>query len=165
MVLSSKEAANFIVESNFSKRAQQGIDLSIQRIKEIQPGGIISIDSSFIPAYNEIFPDEDGFFTLEAGKVYDLVFNEKVRLDNQHGALVIQRSSLSRSGILLCHKSWFDSGFSTKEEFIGTTATCFCEGKIEKNARVAQMLIFKTEESEAYNGQYFGEKQRTERNL
>lgn len=169
MILNATNAAKFIEESEFSQRAQCGIDLSVKKINKIYGSSpktlnkVLKAKTLINPeTYKEVELEElegnIGWF-LHPG-TYDFQFNERVTLDNNHCALVLQRSSIPRTCGGITTKSLFDPGFSTKEHTIGTTFVINQPIFIEKDARVAQMVIFECEESEEYKGQFLGEKQK-----
>lgn len=100
--------------------------------------------------------EDDGNFTfvLEPG-VYEIGFAEGCNFDNKSFGKIVHRSSLYRNGVEINSPIW-DPGFHTDE--MGTFMIVHVPVKIDLYARVAQMIVFETnEESEKYEGQYQGQ--------
>ena len=91
--------------------------------------------------------------------VYDITFNEGCKLPNNRVAFIKQRSSLYRNGTII-NSPVFDPGFET--EFMGTLMYVHETIFIEENARVAQIYFHECEAAELYDGQWQGDKQRTQ---
>ena len=74
---------------------------------------------------------------------------------------IIQRSSLNRNNAETVSSLW-DPGFTTAQEQVVNTITIrlIVENEaglfLEKDARVAQLLVFNSEDAEQYDGQYQG---------
>lgn len=158
MLLNSDQISEFIIESEYSKRAQVGIDLSVCKIEKINVGSIVKIDGTIIdPKGYEteglLFNDEmpKGFWLLGPG-VYSVTFNEGIKMPNDCGSIIINRSSLYRTGTII-NSPWFDPGFYCDN--INTTMIVHNRITIEKNARLAQISFWRMEkEGEIYNGQF-----------
>jgi deoxycytidine triphosphate deaminase len=91
--------------------------------------------------------------------VYDITFNEGCKLPANRVAFIKQRSSLYRNGTII-NSPVFDPGFET--EFMGTLMYVHETIFIEENARVAQIYFHECEPAELYDGQWQGDKQRTQ---
>jgi deoxycytidine triphosphate deaminase len=91
--------------------------------------------------------------------VYDITFNEGCKLPDNRVAFIKQRSSLYRNGTII-NSPVFDPGFET--EFMGTLMYVHTTLFIEENARVAQIYFHECEAAELYDGQWQGDKQRTQ---
>jgi deoxycytidine triphosphate deaminase len=91
--------------------------------------------------------------------VYDITFNEGCKLPDNRVAFIKQRSSLYRNGTII-NSPVFDPGFET--EFMGTLMYVHETIFIEENARVAQIYFHECQSAEMYNGQWQGDKQRTQ---
>jgi dUTP pyrophosphatase len=148
---------------------QHGVDLRVTRI------GILTHDSygvifkegkAALPFYTELDPkrdlycDDDGcnsysepYWFLTPG-YYQVAFEEGMCVPKDKMALVVQRSSAIRSGIILS-SSVFDAGFRT--ESISTFFAVFHPVKLFKGARLAQALFYDcTDVENPYNGSYAG---------
>jgi len=56
MLLNSNQISNHIIESEFSKRAQIGIDLSVCKVERIDVGSVVYKDKTYInpDGYEEV---------------------------------------------------------------------------------------------------------------
>jgi len=167
--------------------AQVGYDLSIKSIQQIVGGGgVFTEHSTLLPEYETVekvkintvevpnkessdrkqskkdYPDKVKGWQLQAGAVYDITFLEGVDLPDNRTAMIRQRSSLMRNGVLI-QSSIFDPGFSTDN--IGCVLFCFTDFFIEEDSRLAQ-IYFHTHNAVApealYDGQFANDKQRSE---
>jgi len=158
MLLNSNQISNYIKESDFSKRAQIGIDLSVCKIEQINVGSTVRRDKTEIdPAgYVEvplINVDDVELWILEKG-IYSVTFNEGINVPNDCAAKITHRSSLYRTGTII-ESPWWDPGFYCDQ--MNTTMIVNSNIIIEKNARVAQIAFWRVEEvGETYNGQWQG---------
>ena len=82
MLLNSNQISNYVIESEFSKRAQIGIDLSVQKIEWITAGSVVYKDKTHI---------DPAFYHDCAAKI-------------------THRSSLYRTGTEI-ESPWWDPGF------------------------------------------------------
>lgn len=160
MILNAKNILNFIPNGigEFGAKAQCGIDLSIKNIKRIK-GGKIFQNGKDIDEYEDVdfsYKNNNKIFVLPNG-VYSLEFDQDIKLDNKHCAFVIGRSTTNRVGSII-RSSLFDPGFTCPS--IGATMYVMGDNivEIEEHSRLAQLVVFKCEESELYNGSYQGDK-------
>lgn len=164
MILSAKEILDkgLIIQNGFGQPAQVGIDLSVCKITQIQGNSFIGVARNSIPQYIEV--ETDTYLNVEetefegwnlAAGVYSLTFNEGIALDTNHCGKISNRSSIQRSCGLI-ESGQFDPGFSCDN--IGATLFVFAPIMIEKDARLAQIVISENNPAEAYNGQYQGDK-------
>lgn len=170
MILSSEKIfeRNIVQQNGFGKPAQVGIDLTICAISQIIGGTILTHKSTIIP-YQKIETDLFDILEEDSGEVrnvdkecfllppgvYSLTFNEGVNLDENHCAFIIHRSSILRVGSMIT-SGVFDPGFKCNN--IGATLFVFNSIKIEKNARVAQIVVHENYVSQKYDGNYQAEK-------
>ena len=101
MLLNSNQIANHVIESDFSKRAQIGIDLSVCKIERIDVGSVVYKDKTHIDAtgYHELptqLIDNKDCWRLEKG-VYSVTFNEGIKVPADAAAKITHRSSLYRT--------------------------------------------------------------------
>lgn len=161
MILNANNVLNFIPGGlgEFGQKAQCGIDLSVKNIRRIK-GGKIFQDGKDIDNYEEVdtYTNEKGnkVFVLPNG-VYSLEFDQDIKLDNTHCAMVIGRSTTNRVGCII-RSSVFDPGF----ECPSAGATMYALGdnvvEVEEHSRLAQLVVAECEKSEAYDGSYKGDK-------
>jgi deoxycytidine triphosphate deaminase len=158
MLLNSNQISEFIKETQFSKRAQIGIDLSVCKIEWINGGSVVYKDKTYIdPLFYEerstIFIDEKECWKLNKG-VYSVTFNEGIVVPNNCAAKITHRSSLYRTGTSI-ESPWFDPGYYCDN--INTTMIVNNSIIIEKNARIAQIAFWRVDEvGEQYSGQFQG---------
>ena len=137
------------------KKAQNGFDLSLKEVKSISGIGIIHKDKTEVVSYNSLPTTKEGYYDLPKG-VYSITFNEGVVIPQGHSGMIKTRSSLVRNSCVI-DSGWYDTGFNVEE--IG--AMLFVNGdsvRIQQDARVAQLILFESEEAELYDGQWQGTK-------
>jgi deoxycytidine triphosphate deaminase len=155
MLLNSNQISEFITESEFSKRAQNGIDLSVQKIESIDVGSVVYKDKTHIdPNGYESVPlrtiDGKQCWVLEKG-VYSVTFNEGIKVPADCAAKITHRSSLYRTGTII-ESPWWDPGFYC--DTMNTTMIVTNKIVIEQNARIAQIAFWRVEETgEQYGGE------------
>ncbi len=138
--------------------AQVGIDLQVKYFAKIVGSGFIpKIGKTQLPQYEKLEWGEDNTITLQPGS-YEVVFEQGCNFPDNVAGSIIHRSSVLRSGNLLISAE-FDSGFQTSN--IGSFMTVITPIKIEKGARLGQMICHRTEiPADKYNGQWQNDKQR-----
>jgi len=158
MLLNSDQISSYIKQSDYSKKAQIGIDLSAAKIERIDVGSFVYTDKTHIDptGYVEmetINIDGRECWRLERG-VYSVTFNEGINVPVDCAARITHRSSLYRTGTII-ESPWWDPGFYC--ERMNTTMIVNNVVIIEKNARVAQIAFWRVDEvGEQYNGQWQG---------
>lgn len=166
-MLNKKEIQQLVQEQgliteyiNLEKQlAPNGIDLTVGKIYEFDAPGSLDFSNSerVVPQGKEITPqkknqeDKYGWWNLAKG-AYKIRTNEAVNLPNNLAALCFSRTSVLRMGALTQNGVW-DAGFSGRGEFILVVENP--EGiNIKQNARVVQLIFYRVEETERYNGIY-----------
>ena len=136
-----------------------GFDLSVSKIFEFSSSGALDFSNAerLISQTKEIMPkklnpdDKFGWWELKKG-AYKVRTNEAVNLPNDLIALAFSRTSVLRLGAFTQHGIW-DAGFKGRGEFILVVENS--QGiKIKQNARMAQLVFFKVDETESYEGIY-----------
>lgn len=147
----------------FGEKAQIGYDLTICKITQMRPGAVIGRKKNKIPPYEEIQLIHGCILNEEAVEywhlfpgIYSLTFDQFCKLDSNHHARIVNRSSVQRAGGLIM-SGVFDPGFQSQ---IGATLYVFEDIVIELHSRLAQFVVYENHASELYNGQYQGEKDR-----
>lgn len=149
---------------NIDKHIQQnGIDVDCDRIWDLNFKSIplIGKEISSKPNPKELLPSNISFaskelggkevgWVLEKGKVYSFESSFNVNIPADMCGWVIGRSTFNRQGILI-RSGFYDAGFNNK---IGATIYCFNNIVLEKNARIAQIVLAKGDSASMYNGQY-----------
>lgn len=95
------------------------------------------------------------FWYLELG-MYEIGFAEGCNFDSKSAGKIVHRSSLYRNGCEINSPLW-DPGFHTDE--MGTFLIVHNPIRIEKGARVGQMLVFETNEEAELYGSIAGKSQ------
>lgn len=156
MLLTSKEIKekSILLESEYSKYNQTGVDLSVKSFEKIIGGIVVNKNNTDTSNLEyEFVILEDGYYNLLPG-AYAVEFNEGVTLPSNVTGKITTRSSLYRGGSHINSPLW-DPGFSTIN--MGTTLIVEAPIKIEVNSRIAQMFFMYSEEvEELYDGQFQG---------
>ena len=161
-----------LLEHAQGKPAQVGYDITLKAVNKIgnriggnmfKEGRIGKVlkDKTELTTYtpeNTIMLDGVEGWLLHEG-VYDITFNEGCKLPENRVAFIKQRSSLYRNGAII-NSPVFDPGFETQN--MGTLLYVHETLFIEKDARVAQIYFHECESAEKYDGQWQGDKQRTQ---
>ena len=147
-----------VIPSEYSKPAQVGIDLSLNSVHSCHGGSIVytdrtEIDPEIFQEVKTVQVDGKECWMLDPG-TYAITFNEGCKIPSNAAAFIIHRSSLYRTGNSIVSPVW-DPGFETNQ--MGTVMIVNVRLVVEKNARVAQMVVHTTDgEAELYNGQWQG---------
>lgn len=136
-----------------------GFDITVGKIFEFGSRGSLDFSNSerVVPQGKELEPvkkspeDKYGWWELKEGS-YKVRTNETVNLPNNLAALGFTRTSVLRMGALTQNGVW-DAGFKGRGEFILTVGNPFGI-KIKQNARIVQLVFYRVEETEEYNGIY-----------
>jgi len=161
-----------LLENTKGKPAQVGYDITLKVVQKIgnRIGGNVFKDgrigkvlkdktelTSYTPENTIMLDGAEGWLLHEG--VYDITFNEGCKLPENRVAFIKQRSSLYRNGAVI-NSPVFDPGFETQN--MGTLLYVHETIFIEKDARVAQIYFHECESAEKYDGQWQGDKQRTQ---
>lgn len=153
-MLTSKQLVEEGIITNVPEEciAQVGIDLQVDYFSKIVGMGFIPRKGkTILPEYEKLEWDEDGTITLQPGS-YEVVFRQGCDFPADVAGTIIHRSSLLRSGNLLMSAE-FDPGFVTNQ--IGSFMTVITPIKIERGARLGQIVCHRTEQpASKYEGQW-----------
>ena len=141
---------------------QQGIDLRVKDIRVVNEkasGYVPATGKTIIPSTDPV-PFYDGkTFVLKPG-YYEVEFAEGCDVPSNASLHIKTRSSLVRCGVQ-CYSGQFDAGFATDN--MGCFMHVILPVSIDKGARIAQAIVFESEPVDnLYDGQWQGDKQRTE---
>lgn len=136
-----------------------GFDLTIGSIFQFDSSGAIDFSNNerVVPAGKKINPnknssqDKYGWWDLKKG-AYKVRTNEIINLPTNLVALAFSRTSLLRMGAFTQNGVW-DAGFKGCGEFILVVENSYGI-KLKENARIVQLVFFRTDETEEYNGIY-----------
>jgi deoxycytidine triphosphate deaminase len=167
MIKSAKNLSDYevIIESEYSKQNQVGIDLSVKKIEQILDKAVFVLKDRTV-VRPEYFEDvEISIMTIEDKEykgwlltpgAYALTFNEKCSIPADGTGFIQSRSSIYRGGTMISSPLW-DPGFTTKDNFMGTTMIVTQDIFIEENSRVAQFFLHQSEvPGKLYDGQFQG---------
>ncbi|MHA2251711.1 MAG: deoxyuridine 5'-triphosphate nucleotidohydrolase [Candidatus Kariarchaeaceae archaeon] len=133
-----------------------GIDLTLQSVDRFVGEGFIAIHNSerTLPLAEELSPDKSDVYSLTPGG-YQVRYNESIHVPLDAAGLVLPRSSLMRSGAVI-HSALWDPGYQGVGMGLMTVTNPI---KIQKNARIAQIIFFTLSEGAElpYQGAYQGE--------
>ena len=163
--------ADYIYENNiiadgvnttkqYCKKAQVGVDVTAGKVYVIaNQGGSVLKDKTTVPDYLEYCTADNSGWVLYKG-TYIVALNEGVQFGPGDTGFFIQRSSLNRCGCEIISSVW-DPGFTTQSGDVINAPTLRLNVHadsfyLEKNARVAQLIVAQNESSELYNGQFQG---------
>ncbi|MCK5287699.1 MAG: deoxyuridine 5'-triphosphate nucleotidohydrolase [Candidatus Omnitrophica bacterium] len=166
-MLNKKEISQLIekkslIENSINLEKQltpNGFDLTVGQIFEFDSCGALDFSNSerVVPECKQILAEKNnpedrfGWWNLKKG-VYKIKTNEIVNLPNDLIGFGFTRTSVLRMGALTQNGVW-DAGFKGKGEFILVVENQYGI-KIKENARIVQLVFFKVEETEEYNGIY-----------
>lgn len=129
---------------------QNGIDLTLASVKRILGGTLTKEVRDF--EHIEELPDEQDIFTFLPGTAYAIEFQQEVSVPTDMCAQIIQRSTLNRMGAFVV-AGLYDSGFKNQ---IGAVLRTNAKVRIQKGARVAQIVFQQAESASMYAGIYQG---------
>lgn len=159
----------------YCKKAQVGVDVTLKEVYSISGCGATLKNKSLIPDYKQVpkeynmeIKSSKGIFTVDGWKLpkgdYIVKINEGVQFGPNDTGLFIQRSSLNRSGVGIVSSVW-DPGFTTQDgdTINAPTLRLTVEDEIiiEENARIAQLIVFENEDTEEYDGQFQGGREKS----
>ena len=166
-MLNKKEIQQLIKEENLvesfinldTQLTPNGFDLTIAKVFEFDSAGFLDFSNSerILPQGLESSPvkkqpeDKFGWWNLKQG-AYKVRTNEIVNLPNNLAGCAFTRTSALRMGAFTQNGVW-DAGFKGRGEFILVVQNP--NGiNIKQNARIVQLIFFRVEETEEYNGIY-----------
>lgn len=159
MQLTGKEIIERSIITNYCDEGiqQQGIDVRLKNVFDVTSTGKVPKEGKTQHSKTlEVLPIY-GTYCLTPG-YYEVTFEEGCNIPNNATLHFKTRSSLVRCGALI-HSGQFDAGFHTDNA--GAFLQVLVPIEIEPGARVAQALVFTSNEVEnLYDGQWQGDKQR-----
>lgn len=128
---------------------QNGIDITLESVEMVM-GGSLGRDDKKINTYLPVKEDSDGWFHLASNQCYSVMFQQEVKVPENMIATVVQRSTLNRIGSFIL-SGVYDSGFQNTIGAILRTSSAI---KIQKGARIAQIVFQSAESASLYDGSY-----------
>lgn len=153
----------------FCKKAQVGVDLSVKDVLEFKTAGTVCKSKTYASAttsieptfhYDPITQQSYEAWILSPG-TYIIELNEGCSFGPNDTGFIILRSSLNRCGVSIESAVW-DPGYTSVEGdeinpmSVRMTVHNPYGFELEKNARVAQLIVVDNQDTEVYNGQWQG---------
>jgi dUTP pyrophosphatase len=165
-MLNSEEIRHLIIERelitgyiDLDKQLQPaGFDLSLDEIYTYLGEGAVDFTNleRVTAETKKVNPDQGGWYQLAQG-CYMVVYNETVKMPLDVVALARSRSSMLRNAAAIETALW-DPGYKGKSSSLLVVHNPYGI-KLKQDARIAQLVFFKTEELEkGYSGIYQNER-------
>ncbi|WP_272942297.1 deoxyuridine 5'-triphosphate nucleotidohydrolase [Halogranum rubrum] len=134
-----------------------GVDLTLDTVFEQLDPGRIGVDGKEIGERQPIEREERGddgadSYYLPAGG-YIVQYAERVRIPEGHVGFIYPRSSLMRNSCMLNTAVW-DAGYEGRGEGL---LQVHHDIELERDARIAQLVLAEGNHDDAYDGSYQGE--------
>lgn len=131
-----------------------GIDLRVRSVSKVLDGGntfVLTASDEKIHVPKDVMKEDDlSYIEGRSGSAYIIDFEEYVEVPRGTVAFIYGRSSLNRNGLLI-RSSVFDSGFKGQ---IGAVMYAFSSFRIQRGARLAQIVFARCDTASLYNGSY-----------
>lgn len=149
--LSETSKSKFFFEQDDDSLQPNAFDFKISRVFRFKTDlfELREDDSKTHRQQEEIFPDENGFWTLTEGD-YNVLTDTECKISEGEAGYVIQRSSLNRNGIFLT-SGLYDSGFNNTLGCVMHVNGVF---KVQRGSRIGQFILTEAETLKLYNGSY-----------
>jgi len=148
-------SGQFVADRLGDVRASQvqpnGIDLRLGAGFQQTTAGRISQDGKTIGDRRELEPT-DGVYHLSPGG-YVVQYADRVRIPAGHVGFLYPRSSLLRNSCMLDTAVW-DAGYEGRGEGL---LEVYHEVELERDARIAQLVLAEANHESEYDGSYQGE--------
>jgi dUTP pyrophosphatase len=158
-VFTGKEIIEGGIVSNLKSITEQvqpaGVDLTLDEVETFSSPLVLSEQSTELAKVEKLNPLE-GKYSLKPG-AYKITYSETVNIPNDAIGLVFPRSSLLRSGVMVCTAVW-DPGYRGKGS--GLLLVLNPSGAtLLRGSRLAQLIIIKTTRKPdfTYRGKYQNE--------
>ncbi len=129
-----------------------GVDLTLGDVLEQVEPGRISVEGKHVGERVSIDAD-DGRFSLDPGG-YILQYAETIAIPEGHVGFLYPRSTLMRNSCMLNTAVW-DAGYEGKGEGL---LQVHHPVRLERGARVAQLVLAEADHDDVYEGSYQGER-------
>ena len=157
MLQNSHQVEELLQTNGLGSKAQVGYDLTLKSVKKIQ-GGMVLKDKTLVEEYEEVPPTLTStgkyMFHLTEG-AYSLTFDQGCKLPENKTAFIRHRSSVLRCGSIIT-SGVYDPGFEVEE--MGGVMIVKEDIRLEKGARVAQIIVMENTPADLYDGQWQGTK-------
>lgn len=153
MLLNAQQVEAHLQTNNLGSKAQVGYDLTLKAVKKIK-GGMVLKDKTIVEDYEEVpptlTPTGKYIYHLAPGS-YSITFDQGCKLPEDRTAFIRHRSSILRCGAMIT-SGVYDPGFEVEE--MGGVMFVGEDMRIEKGARVAQIIMLENNPAELYDGQW-----------
>ncbi|WP_121822027.1 deoxyuridine 5'-triphosphate nucleotidohydrolase [Halostella salina] len=151
MFRSGAFVADHIEPTDDEQVQPNGVDLTVDAVFEQVEPGRIGRDGKRV-GERETVDVEDGAFHLPPGG-YVLRYGETVHIPDGHVGFIYPRSSLMRNSCMLNTAVW-DAGYEGRGEGLLQVHHAI---EIERDARIAQIVLAEANHEDTYDGSYQGE--------
>lgn len=127
------------------------IDLKVESLMQIDDTMFTIDEDKKEHRGSKSVPTKDGYWQLEAGKRYEVIFEGVVDIAEGEAGWVITRSTLNRNGLFLT-SGLYDSGY--KGVMAGCLHVTSGPAQIKKGTRLGQFILFTAESLSSYDGDY-----------
>ena len=153
MYESGRYVAEHVTPTTPAQVQPNGVDLTLDAVFEQTTGGHLGRDGKEIGDRREREASGDPpTYTLEPGG-YVVRYGETIQIPEEHVGFLYPRSSLLRNGCMLDTAVW-DAGYEGKGEGL---LEVYHEITIERDARIAQLVLADADHDDTYDGSYQGE--------
>ncbi|MGQ4556760.1 deoxyuridine 5'-triphosphate nucleotidohydrolase [Halobellus sp. GM3] len=129
-----------------------GVDLTLGDVLEQREPGRVGVDGKSVGA-REPVADDEGEFHLDRGG-YILQYAETISIPDNHVGFLYPRSTLMRNSCMLNTAVW-DAGYEGRGEGLLQVHHPI---RLERGARVAQLVLAEAAHEDVYDGAYQGER-------
>ena len=127
------------------------VDLRLGKVFEINTNDFeISNEHKDHRGSREVFPDYQGYFTLQPG-AYEVIMENVINVGEGEAGWVITRSTLNRNGCFIT-SGLYDSGYHGV--MAGVLHVTTGTARIKQGTRIGQYLNFDAESLKMYDGDY-----------
>jgi len=153
MYESGEYVADHVSPTTPAQVQPNGVDLTVEAVFEQTGAGHVGRDGKEIGDREAVEPSgEPPTYTLDPGG-YVVRYGETIQIPAGHVGFLYPRSSLLRNGCMLDTAVW-DAGYEGKGEGL---LEVYHEVTIERDARVAQLVLAEADHADSYDGSYQGE--------
>lgn len=149
--LASNNSLSYLNRFTQEQVQPNALDLRVESLREIDDAPFLIDEEKKEHRGSHAVSTKEGYWELEAGKRYEVIFEGVIDIKEGEAGWVITRSTLNRNGLFLT-SGLYDSGYA------GVMAGCLhvtCgPARIKKGTRLGQFLLFKAESVSSYDGDY-----------
>lgn len=145
---SSRTKLSNVIDEDIQPNA---VDLRLGKVFQIKNETFeVSNDHKKHRGSEEIFPDGEGYYTLQPGS-YEIVMENIIQVGEGEAGWVITRSTFNRNGCFIT-SGLYDSGYHGV--MAGVLHVTTGPARIKQGTRVGQYLSFDAEALKMYDGSY-----------